>query len=72
MSQQYWSLDESEDPNLAWSNWKTKFWRVVNSHAPFGTRRTKLNKTPWINSALKKDMHCRDAAKKESDKNKES
>ena len=72
MSQQYWSLDESEDPNLAWSYWKTKFWRVVNSHAPFQTRRTKLNKTSWINSASKKNMRCRDAAKKESDKNKES
>ena len=41
--QQDWSFSESEDPNLVWSNWKTKSLRVVNSHAPFQTRRTKLN-----------------------------
>ena len=56
--------------NLVWSNWKTKFLRVVNSHAPFRTRRTKLNKTPWINSALKKGMPCRDAAKRKAIKTK--
>ena len=54
ISQQDWSFNESEYLNLAWSNWKTKLLRAVNSHAPFRTRRTKLNKTPWINSALKK------------------
>ena len=42
-------------------NWKTKFLRIVNSHAPFQTRRTKLNKTPGIHSALKKGMRCHDA-----------
>ena len=61
ISQQDWSFNESEDPNLVWS--KTNVLRVVNSHAPFRTRRTKLNKTPWINSALKKGMSCRDAAR---------
>ena len=34
VSQQDWSFNESEDPNLVWSNWKTKFLRVVNSLAP--------------------------------------
>ena len=58
------ALSESEDPNLVWSNWKTKFLRVVNSHAPIRTRRAKLNNIPWINSALKNDMRCRDAAKR--------
>ena len=48
ISQQDWSFDESEDPNLVWSNWKTKFLRVVNSHAPIRTRRAKLNNLPWI------------------------
>ena len=60
ISQQDWLFNESEDPNLVWS--KTNFLRVVNSHAPFRTRRTKLNKIPWINSALKEGMRCRDAA----------
>lgn len=44
--QQDWSFDESEDSNLVWSNWKTKFLRVVNSHAPIRTRRAKLNNIP--------------------------
>ena len=39
ISQQDWSFDESEDPNLVWSNWKIKFLRVVNSHAPIRTVR---------------------------------
>ena len=62
ISQQEWLFNESEDPNLVWS--KTNFLRVVNSHAPFRTRRTTLNKIPWINSALKEGMRCRDAAAK--------
>jgi len=68
ISQQDWSFNESEDPNLVWS--KANFLRVVNSDAPFRTRRTKLNKTPWINSALKKGMRCRDAAKRKAIKTK--
>lgn len=42
----------------------------VNSQAPFRTRRAKLDKTPWINSALKKGMRCRDAAKRKAIKTK--
>ena len=59
-----WNVSErlvvrwTEDPNLLWSDWKPKFLRVFNSHAPFRTRRAKLNKTPWINSALKKGVRC--------------
>ena len=41
---------------------KPDFCVWFNSHTPFRTRRTKLNKTPWTNSALKKGMHSRDAA----------
>ena len=70
VSQQDWSFDELEDPNLAWSNWKTKFVRVINSHAPLRTRHTKLSKAPWINSTLKKGMRCRDAAKRKAKRTK--
>ena len=52
------------------SNWKIKYLSAVNTHAPFGTTREKLNKTPWINSALKKGMRCRDAAKRKAIKTK--
>ena len=66
ISRQEWSSDESEDPSLVRSDWKTKFLRVINSHASFRTRRTELNKTPWINSALRKGMRYRDAAKRKA------
>ena len=66
ISQQECSFDESQDPNLAWSNWKTKFLHTVNSHAPFRTRRTKLSKAPWINSTFMKGMCCRDAIKRKA------
>ena len=44
----------------------TKTVCIANSHAPFRTRHTKLRNAPWINSALKKGMRCRDAAKRKA------
>jgi len=55
---------------LVWSNWKTTFLRVVNSLAPIRIRRAKLNNIPWINLALKNDMHSGGAAKKKAIKTK--
>ena len=55
---------------FALSGLTAKQIRVVNSPAPFQTRRNKLNKTPWINSALKKGMHYRNAAKRKAIKRK--
>ena len=52
ITQQDWSCNGSEDPNVLWTNWKTKFLDIVNNHAPLLT-----NKAPWINSQLKKGMH---------------
>ena len=43
---------------------QNKFLRIVNSHAPFRVRRTKLSKAPWINSTLMKGMRSRDAPKR--------
>ena len=50
----------------SWPLHKAKCLRVVNCHAPIRTRRAKLNNLPWINSALKSGMRCRDAAKKKA------
>ena len=61
ITQQDWSCNGSEDPNVLWTNWKTKFLDIVNNHAPLRT-----NKAPWINSQLKKGMHDRDAAKRKA------
>ena len=54
----------SDDPNVLWADWKTKFLDVVNFHAPLRTRRARIKKAPWINSELKKGMRDRHAAKR--------
>ena len=66
ITQQDWSCNGSEDPNVLWTNWKTKFLDIVNIHAPLRTRRARTNKAPWINSQLKKGIHDRDAAKRKA------
>ena len=66
IAQQDWSCNVSEDPNVLWTDWKTKFLDIVNIHAPLRTRRTRTNKAPWINSELKKGMRDRDAAKRKA------
>ena len=66
ITQQDWSCNGSEDPNVLWTDWKTKFLDIVNLHAPLRTRRTRANKAPWINSELKKGMRDRDAAKRKA------
>ena len=66
IAQQDWSCNGSEDPNVLWTDWKTKFLDIVNIHGPLPTRCTRTNKAPWINSELKKRMRDRDAAKRKA------
>ena len=66
IAKQHWSCNGCKDPNILWTNWKTKFWDIVNIHAPLRTRLARTNKAPWINSQLKKGMHDRDAAKRKA------
>ena len=66
IAQQHCSCNGSEDPNILWTNWKTKFLDIANIHAPLRTRLARTNKPPWINSQLKKCMHDRDAAKRKA------
>ena len=61
-----WTYTGSDDPNVLWADWKTKFLNVVNIHAPLRTRRARTNKTPWINSELKKGMRDHYAAKRKA------
>ena len=62
----YLFFSASDDSNVLWADWKTKFLDVVNSHAPLRTRRAIIKKAPWINSELKKGMRDRDAAKRKA------
>ena len=62
----YLFFSASDDPNVLWADWKTKFLDVVNFHAPLRTRRGRTKKAPWINSELKKGMRDPDAAKRKA------
>ena len=66
IARQDWSCNGSEDPNVLWTDWKTKFLDIVNIHGPLQSRRARTNKAPWINSQLKKGMHDHDAAKRKA------
>ena len=48
-----------------WSDWLTKFSGVLNKHAPFRKKRTRIKKSPWINSVLIKKMRESDTLKKQ-------
>jgi len=66
ISQQDWTCNDSDDPNVLWADRKAKFLNIVNIYAPVRTRRVRSNKAPWINSELKKGMWDRDAAKRKA------
>ena len=46
IAQQDWTGKGSDDPNVLWADWKTKFLDVVNFHAPLRTRRARMKKVP--------------------------
>ena len=56
----YLFFSASDDPNVLWADWKTKFLDVV------WTRRARIKKAPWINSELKKGMRDLDATKRKA------
>ena len=66
IAQQDWTCNGSDDPNVLWADWKTKFLDVFNFHAPLRTRRARIKKAPWINSEFKKGMRDRDATKRKA------
>ena len=45
IAQQDWTCNGSDDLNVLWADWKTKFWEVVNFHAPLRTRRARIKKS---------------------------
>ena len=61
-----WTCNGSDDPNVLWIDWETKFLDVVNFHALLRTRRARIKRAPWINSELKKGMCDRHAAKRKA------
>ena len=62
-SQNWDVLDNFQDPNDMWREWKIKFFYVVNTHTPLRTKRVRSKRCPWITSELNKRMHERDIMK---------
>ena len=56
-------LDNFQDPNDMWREWKIKFLNVVDTHAPLRTKWVHSKISPWITSEFKKRMHERDIMK---------
>ena len=62
-SQNWDVLDNFQDPDDMWREWKIKFLNAVNTHTPLRTKRVRSKGFPWITSELKKRMHERDIMK---------
>ena len=53
-SQNWDVLDNFQDPDDMWREWKIKFLNVVNTHTPPRTKRVRSKRSPWITSELEK------------------
>ena len=49
------NLFNSEDPNIMWAEWKSKFLTIadLDKHAPIQTKRFRFKNFPWKISELK-------------------
>ena len=62
-SENWDALDNFQDPNDMWREWKIKLLNVVDTLVALRTKRVRLKRSPWITSELKKRMHERDIMK---------
>ena len=53
-SQNWDVLDNFQDPDDMWREWKIKFLNVVNTRTPLRTKRVHSKRSPWITSELEK------------------
>lgn len=56
----------SNDPNILWFEWKTKFLGIVNKHAPVKQRRVKSEYKPWLTKEIKTLSYHRDYLKRKA------
>ena len=43
----------TNDPNILWNDWKTKFLTIAEKHAPMRQRRVKSDYKPWLTDQIK-------------------
>ena len=58
----------TNDPNILWNDWKTKFLTIAEKHAPMRQRRVKSDYKPWLTDQIKKLCYQRDFLKKQAAK----
>ena len=56
----------SDDPNVLWNNFKTKFLAIAQKHAPLRQRRVKHEHKPWLTNEIKQLIFHRDYLKRQS------
>lgn len=52
-------MNSAGNPNQIWTEWKTKFLKIVDKDAPIRTKRIGSKNSPWITADLKERMHNR-------------
>jgi hypothetical protein len=48
------TLISTDNPDIMWEDWKTKFLAVADIHAPYITRKVRNDYVPWITAEIKK------------------
>ena len=72
ISMQDWdSIEQYQNPNDMWVEWKRMFLSCADRHAPLRTKRVRASKSPWINSDVKRLMHKRVILKKRAIRSKD-
>ena len=56
----------SDDPNVLWNNFKTKFLAIAQKHAPLRQRRVKHKHKLWLTNEIKQLIFHRDYLKRQS------
>jgi len=59
-----WIEDEAANPNILSADWKHKFIKVLDSHAPLKTKRVRHNNAPWLSAEVKQHIYDKMHAKK--------
>ena len=56
----------TDDLNVLWFDWKTKFLTIAEKHAPMRQRGVESDYRPWLTDQIKKLCYQRDFLKKQA------
>lgn len=71
LSQENWEdIYNTNNPNIAWRNLKSKLTEVIDRHAPNVCKRVKGKSSPWLTKEIKSEMNRCDALRRKYQKSK--